>query len=158
MTDDKVTLAKEAALDKFRMSGPGHLNCSETVLSFGLAVLEGDPDLVLAAHYFGGGIARTGQMCGALTGAAISLGLRDYLQPGRNADATAPSIERLLELIRGFKAEFGAVACIELTGHDMSVPGGHDRAKEAGALERCPLFVSWVCDRVAPMFGDSAGH
>ncbi len=158
MTDDELIQAKDAALDKFRMSGPGHLNCAETVVTFCLAVLEGDPDLFLAARYFGGGVARTGQICGVLTGAAMSLGLRDYLQPGHNADAIAATMERLQELMRRFKAEFGAFACIELTGHDMSVPGGHDRAKEAGALERCPLFVSWVCDQLAPVLGESTNH
>jgi C_GCAxxG_C_C family probable redox protein len=153
MTPDKFTQAKDAALEGFRTSGSGHLNCAQSVLRFSLSVMDGDADLILAARYFGGGIAGMGRICGALAGAAMALGLRDYLHRGLDAEAT-PTVEPLQNLMRAFEAEFGATECAILTGHDMSAPGGHDRAKEAGALERCPLFVSWVCDHVLPMLGE----
>jgi len=154
MTVDKLTEARDAALVEFKATGPAHLNCCQSVLRCSLSVMDGDPDLVLLGRYFGAGIARMGQVCGTLSGAALSLGLRDYLIPGHDADASGCTVERMQELVRAFKAEFGGLTCLELTGFDVSTPEGHAAAKAADATKNCHLFVSWVCDHVAPLLAE----
>jgi C_GCAxxG_C_C family probable redox protein len=153
MTEGKLAQAKNAALEAFRDSGPGRLNCAQAVLRFSLLMMEAEPELVTAARYFGGGIARTGQICGAVSGAALSLGFRDHLISGHGPDVVPATIERLQVLMRGFENEFGALPCATLLGCEISTPESYKRAKESGATERCSLFVSWVCDQLAPLLG-----
>ena len=79
--------AKANALARFAETGPGHINCAQAVVAFSLEVMGEDPDLVVTGRYFGGGIAGMGEVCGAITGAALALGLRDY-----GEGATTPTV------------------------------------------------------------------
>ena len=94
-------------------------------------------------------MARMGETCGALTGAAVTLGLRDLLAPGALPKNSA--FVPLQRLIRDFEANFGAVTCRGLVGCDISTAQGFREAKKSQALSRCPAFVEWTIDRVAEM-------
>lgn len=141
--------AKADALAMFSDQGPGHINCAQTVLRFVLLVTGSDPGLTALAQQFGGGVAGTGETCGAVTGAALALGLLDHLAP--EAPGPAASRQALQESIQGFTAEFGALRCRDLTGCDLTTPQGHDAFVSSGAHERCRLFVGWMCDRLLPL-------
>jgi C_GCAxxG_C_C family probable redox protein len=100
-------------------------NCAQSVLA-ALAPACGVPAetaLRLAAP-FGGGIARTGATCGAVTGALMALGLRTG--PFNPADPDAKT--RIYALARDFLARFqachGALTCRDLTGCDLTTPAG----------------------------------
>ena len=143
--------AKADALTRFADTGPGRLNCAQAVLLCGLHLTELDPSLVVAARYFGGGIARIGEVCGAVSGAALALGLRDWQSPERDADQNARDLQHLQELMRDFAAEFGSCKCAELTGHDLSTAEGYKVFRKSEASGRCPGYVAWVCDRLASL-------
>jgi C_GCAxxG_C_C family probable redox protein len=143
--------AKADALARFADSGPDRLNCAQAVLRFALIVTGIDPDLVVAGRYFGGGIARTGEACGAVTGAALALGVRDSQLPEQTPDEIALTMESLQNLLRDFAVEFGSRRCCELTGHDLGTPEGYRAFRESPAHERCPGYVGWICDRLAPL-------
>jgi hypothetical protein len=53
--------------------------------------------------------------------------------------------------VRNFESQFGALACRDLLGCDISTPEGFRQAKRARATSRCPEFVAWSCDRLAEM-------
>jgi len=77
----------------------------------------------------GGGIARTGNTCGALTGALLALGLK------RAGCETSPKIKndfylRSQALISAFTQKCGAVNCRDLLGCDLSTAEGSAEAKE----------------------------
>ncbi len=146
--------AKAEVLVRFCDQGPGHINCAQAVVCFSLLVLGRDPDMVTTARYLGGGIAGMGEACGALTGAALALGLRDTHLADQPADLGSRTRARLQELIHGFTVEFGARRCGALTGCDLSTPEGHDAFVASEAAARCPKYVGWVCDRLAPMLLD----
>ncbi len=63
----------DLALTRFKEG----FNCSQAVFAALAADLGLEPDLALRiASPFGGGIGRTGQICGAATGGLMALGLR----------------------------------------------------------------------------------
>jgi len=115
-------------------------NCSQSVFSalaqqFGLA---GKTALKLASP-FGGGVARRGEMCGAVTGALLALGL------ARGADTPAgkEEIYRLSqEFMRRFEQKHGRLICRDLINCDISTPQGWQKAKETGIFSTvCPILV-----------------
>jgi len=141
--------AKADVLGMFADQGPGHINCAQAVLRFALLVTGSDPELVALAKQFGGGIAGTGETCGAVTGAALALGLLDYQDP----ETAGPAASRtaLQDFIQRFATEFGALRCRDLTGFDLRTPEGHDAFVKSGTNECCRSFVGWMCDQLLPL-------
>lgn len=148
--------AKADALARLADTGPGHIHCSQAVVRFTLLVLGYDPELTTTGRYLGGGVVGMGEACGALTGAALSLGLRDFHLPGGAPDLEPPTSETLQELVRGFTREFNARRCIDLTGMDLSTPEGFDAFRQSEAPDRCARCVGWMCDRLLPLLNPSA--
>ena len=149
MTDDTVSAARAAALAGFADSGPGHLNCAQAVVRFAALLLGAGEDSVVLARYLGGGIAGMGEVCGALSGAALSLGLRDQLRGVPGADHAASSTaERLQQLFRGFETEFGATTCRALIGCRIDSAQAFERSKAEDKHRSCAAYVSWVCDQL----------
>ena len=148
MVKDASQQAKEAALARFRDMGPGHVNCAQAVVRFASMVLGADQDSVVLARYFGGGITRMGQVCGALSGSAISLGLRDRCLGLSWPDGASPDTEKLQQLFRQFEAEFGALTCRELVGYVTDTPEGYDTFRAGGKYVSCEGYVSWACDHL----------
>jgi C_GCAxxG_C_C family probable redox protein len=146
-----VQTAKQEALAAFKASGPDHRNCAQAVLLFTLRLLEADIDDIVVARYFGGGLARSGLACGALTGAALSLGFRDRLDPSW-ADRATEGQEQLQSLIDDFQAKFGSSGCLELSGCDLRSEEGQKRFGDENVREtRCVDYVGWTSERVATL-------
>lgn len=147
--------AKTEALARFNDPGPDHINCAQAVVCFALPTLGADQHLVQAARYLGGGVAGMGETCGAMTGAALALGLRDMLPPNEDAErATERTRECLQELLRDFRAEFGSCRCRDLTGFDLTTPEGHDAFMASESRGRCGDYVGWVCEQITPLLLD----
>jgi C_GCAxxG_C_C family probable redox protein len=84
---------------------------------------------------FCSGLARTGGLCGALTGGIMGLNLLT----GRD-DPEASSEENyalVSELIDQFVEKFGATNCRELTGVDLGTGEGQAEFKEKNQLVNC---------------------
>jgi C_GCAxxG_C_C family probable redox protein len=150
--------AKADALARFIDPGPDHINCAQTVLRFALLVMGHDPAMATSASYFGGGAAGMGEICGAVSGTALSLGLRDYYLARNGYKEQAgvlsegPSTrERLQGFMRGFAEEYGSLRCRDLTGFDLTTPDGHDAFMKSEARERCRFYVGEMCDRLLPL-------
>jgi C_GCAxxG_C_C family probable redox protein len=117
-----------------------NFNCSQAVFSafasqFGL---EKETALKLASP-FGGGMARRGEVCGAVTGALMALGL------ARGADKPADK-EKIYQLSKEFthifEGKHGTLLCRDLLASDISTPDGWQKAKEAGKFTTtCPVLV-----------------
>ena len=71
-------------------------------------------DVFRAASGFGGGVGGSGELCGALSGGLMAIGLvygRDTLEPIDTSKAFADSMERCAQLCDRFKEEFGGLNC-----------------------------------------------
>lgn len=117
--------------------------CSESVL---LALCKSQnvkSDLVpQIATGFGAGIGRSGEVCGALAGGVMGLGLRF----GRSIVDDTQDERRpywfALELLIQFKSHFGHVRCRELLGLDLSCAEDIRKYREQGLWDtRCREFI-----------------
>lgn len=119
-------------------------NCSQAVFSTYAPALGLDRETALrVAAAFGGGMGRTGETCGAVSGALMVIGLR-YGQPTAEDKGAK---EKTYELAREFMNRFaarnnGCVKCRELLGRDVGSPEDRQAAREQGLFETlCPKFV-----------------
>lgn len=122
-------------------------NCSQAVFSAFAEQFGLDPKLALRlASPFGGGLARRGEVCGAVSGALLALGLAR----GTDTPRSKEEIYRLSqELMRAFEAKHGSLLCRELIGCDMSTPEGHQAAAEKGVFRSiCPGLVRHAAELV----------
>jgi C_GCAxxG_C_C family probable redox protein len=107
---------------------------------------------VKIAATLGGGIARTGETCGAVTGALLTIGLKD----GSSLPDSAAK-ERIYQAARQFLDRFtgqhGSTLCRELLGCDLSTPEGMAEARSRNLFkEKCPLFVQDAVVMTSEMF------
>ena len=118
-------------------------SCSQSVFSAFAdpADLPRETALRVAAG-LGGGLARTGDTCGAVTGAVMALGLRHCGVPAEDPLAKQRAYPPVQEFLVRFKARHGSIVCRELLGCDLGTPEGLQSAREQGLFKsRCPAFV-----------------
>ncbi len=117
-------------------------SCAQSVLAAYSAELGLDATTaVRVAGAFGGGMARTGQTCGAITGALMVIGLKHGQVRAGDAEAKEATYKVAQEFMERFKALHGAMLCPELIGYDLANPAGRQAARESGALTLCPRLV-----------------
>ncbi len=104
-------------------------NCAESVL---LTFVEdrGLTGWVRLATGFGGGLGRAGDLCGALTGGVMALGLRFGRTDAGDEAAGERCYEAVAELRHRFREVCGAVDCRHLTGVDLSTESGRQVAED----------------------------
>ncbi len=122
-------------------------NCSQSVLAaftpdFGLP----ERTAFMLASPFGAGMGRTQNICGAVSGAIMSIGLRYGKGAGDEDDRREDAYARTVRFLDLFKAAHGSINCRELIGVDLSTPENRARAHEEGLFER--LCAGYVRDAV----------
>jgi C_GCAxxG_C_C family probable redox protein len=133
-------LSKNDLPETARLRFSQNFNCAQSVFAVFAPQLGLDEHQALKlASPFGGGIARRGQVCGAVTGALMALGL----DRGADTPAGKEDAYRLgQEFLQRFEARHSSILCRELLDIDISTPEGHQQAREKGLFKsRCPLFV-----------------
>jgi len=142
----------QRALELFSQS----YNCAQSVFAACAASggLSEAQRLALAAP-FGGGIARQGKICGALTGALLALG-----EDAGEAMATDPVAgrnalyERAQKLTTDFRSAHGSILCRELTGCILNTEAGQLSYKERGLHQNlCSRIVASTAelvDKISP--------
>ena len=129
-----------------------HCNCAQSVYAAsgaGGAMTEEQRMAVAAA--FGGGVARQGEVCGALTGALMALGER---ATGKMATDRAAGRDEVYvaakELMEEFRTAYGSLLCRELTGCRMDTEEGRrDFAERKVRDTVCMKLVAFAADRAA---------
>jgi len=80
---------------------------------------------------FGAGISKTGNICGAVSGAILVISLK-YGKTKQGDDAAT---EKTRALVREFMQEFterhGSVNCTELLGYNLSNPEEYEKARDS---------------------------
>ena len=117
--------------------------CSQAVLSAYSAQLGLDRDTALKiADGFGGGMARMGETCGAVTGAFMVIGLKHGRTSVDDEKAHETTYHLVNEFVRRFKSRNKSVVCRELLGCDISTPDGLQRARQQDLFATvCPAYV-----------------
>lgn len=127
--------------------------CSQCVLKAlqdSLAI--GDNLTFKAASAFAGGVARMGEICGALTGGLMAISLvygRGKLEETATSEAYLRAINLSTKLFEKFEKEFGSARCVDvqkkILGRSFDLKKEEDRQAfdEAGGYksEGCPQVV-----------------
>jgi len=124
-------------------------NCAQSVLvACGPAYgLDRDTCLRLAAP-FGGGMARSGEACGALTGALMVVGMARAVPSSAPEDKDRNYAEARV-LVERFREELGSLSCRDLAGVDLATPEGLEAFRAQGLHDNlCPRFVRTACQLV----------
>jgi C_GCAxxG_C_C family probable redox protein len=89
----------------------------------------------------GGGV-RSGEICGAVSGAVLVIGLKYGHADSADTESKSFCYTKTVEFIRLFKEKTGSVVCRELLGYDISTEDGMKQAQEKGLFKtRCVDMV-----------------
>lgn len=138
-------------VDEIFVTDANTYGCAETAFVV-LKELLGlpDPNDSSAAMALNGGVAYAGSTCGAITGAALAVGVLAGREVGDHATAKRVARHAVQEALDGFADRFGATDCRALTGFDLRSPGGHDAFIAAGVWRTaCAEQVAFMVERLA---------
>lgn len=133
-----------------------NFNCSQAVFTTFATEMGIDEEVALKiATQFGGG-ARKGEMCGAVSGALMVLGLKyghchsdDIEEKGRAYQIAEDFMDR-------FISEKGTVVCRELLGYDVSKKEEMSKIKELELFRTiCPELIRCAAEIVEQMIEDN---
>ena len=134
----------QTAVDTFKQG----FSCSQAVLSAFSDAFNLDRNFALKiSQPFGGGIAHRGEICGAVSGALMVIGLK----LGRTCAEDIPARERTYESVTHFIQKFenlhGSIVCKELLGYDLGSEEEYKKAEKDGLFETlCPKLVQHAAD------------
>ncbi|SFH14737.1 C_GCAxxG_C_C family probable redox protein [Desulfotomaculum arcticum] len=118
------------------------LQCSQAVLANLGEQLDVERKQALRlASGFGGGIALQGDICGAVSGAIMAIGLKHGYDEGPNVNARDKVYFLAQELIQRIKAKHGCYTCRGLTGMEMRRPESLKLFHEQGIPEKICFSV-----------------
>lgn len=146
--DAAMRAARRLFLDDRNLYG-----CAETTFvvlkaAFGLDE-PADPSPAMALN---GGVAYGGGTCGAISGAALALGMLAGRRIADHRQAKRVARELTADLMDAFRAAHGAVDCRDLLGLDLRAPGAHEAFLAGGAWrERCMAQIEFAVARTAPL-------
>ncbi|HRS83075.1 MAG TPA: C-GCAxxG-C-C family protein [Smithellaceae bacterium] len=122
-------------------------NCAQSVLySFCEDLGLGANTALKIACGFGGGMGRKGEICGAVTGGIMVLGLQYGRGEKEGREQTDAAYAKIRELIDRFSAKHGSCRCRELlNGCDLTTPEGQSYFKD----KQCLHLICRPCVRDA---------
>jgi C_GCAxxG_C_C family probable redox protein len=89
-----------------------------------------------------GGIGGLGNVCGAVSGAALVIGLKTTHENNISDGAAGmKTMEIVREFVSRFEERHASIICRELIGHDISTTEKSQAAMKANAFNNCPKFI-----------------
>lgn len=131
-------------------------NCSQAVFTTFATDYGISEELALRiATQFGGG-ARKGEMCGAVSGALMVLGLK-YGHFHMNAPEEKTNAYKIAEeFMNRFIEKNGTVVCRELLGYDVSKPEDMEIIKELDLFKStCPKMIQCATEIIEQMLREN---
>lgn len=118
-----------------------NFNCSQAVLTafapdFGL-----DEELALKLGTSFGGGARNAEICGAVSGGLLVLGLKYGHYDSSDNEQKSRAYEIAVDYTKRFKESNGSIVCRDLLGYDLSIP------QEAACIKEKCLFAE-ICPKM----------
>ena len=131
-------------------------HCSQVVFAYGAEKLGMDVNEALKLSGGLGGGCYNGDSCGAVTGAAMALGLKygfSNLTPDIKAQ-NAILVGMVKKFNAIFKERYGATLCRDILGYDMGTPEGLKMIAETKATKNCPAMCAGACDILDELFAE----
>jgi C_GCAxxG_C_C family probable redox protein len=134
-----MSTKSEIAFDTFNKG----FNCAQAVFSSYSAEYGLDTSFAKKiGGAFIGGIANNGEVCGAVTGALMLIGLKYGQYNEGDKESKEKTIKITNDYIQKFKKEHGSIICRDLLKYDLSIEEEAQKARESGVFKTlCPVFV-----------------
>ncbi len=135
---------KDIAINKFK---DGY-NCAQSVIFSYADKTNISKDTALKiSNGFGGGIGRMGEICGAISGAIMVLGLVYGRGENEEKNKQDDTYLKVRELIEKFKQKYGFIDCKKLIdGCNLLTEEGQERFKSEKMAEKCVDYISYIID------------
>jgi C_GCAxxG_C_C family probable redox protein len=137
----------EKAVDFFNRG----LNCSQSVLmAYGPLLGLDEETCKRIASPFGGGIGHMQEICGAVSGAIMALGLKHGA--GSESREVRDRINDMAQdLVRKFQSRNNSVMCRDLLGFDITTKSGLEEARKRGVFSGCEAYVKLAAEILETM-------
>ena len=141
--------------DKAQKYFSNNFNCSQAVFTTFATEMGLDEELALKiATQFGGG-ARKGEMCGAVSGALMVLGLKYGHCHSDNAEEKSRAYRISEDFMNRFILKNGTVVCRELLGYDLTKFRDMEKIKELNLFKTtCPEMIKCATEIVDEMINE----
>lgn len=118
-------------------------NCCQSVLfTYGKGYFKENTFALKLASGFGAGISYRGEMCGAVSGALMVLGLHYGYSDLTMEVSKEMSFCITKEFIETFEKQNGSVICNQLLKNEINTTEGLDNAQQNGLFKKiCPKLV-----------------
>ena len=149
MNDDMINLSRQRAEEYFN-SG---LHCAESIV-MAIARSHSIESMIVpkAATAFGSGLARTCDICGALTGAIMSISmLWGRSESTESFEKTYSATQRI---IQEFEQEFGSRNCKTLLGCDLSTMEGEIKFIDQKLYLQCAMYTARASEIAARILNE----
>lgn len=129
-----------------------NFNCSQAVFTVFATEYGISEELALKISTSFGGGARNGEMCGAVSGALMVLGLRYGHFNAENDEEKQKSYFLVEEFVNRFKEMNSSIVCRDLLGYDLSKPDEFEIIASKGLCKTiCPNMVRSAVNIVEQM-------
>lgn len=129
-------------------------NCAESVL-FALSQEFNQKSSLIPriATGFGAGVGRSGQICGALSGTVMAIGLLKGCDKGEGREKRNAAYINVRQIIKDFEKEFGSNQCRMLTQCDLQTHKGREKYRHEELRKKlCSKLVGWCTDYIAEKY------
>ena len=118
-------------------------NCSQAVFSVYAEECGLDPVVARKiATSLGAGIGRTGNICGAVSGAILAIGLLHGMNNHDDSAGKEKSYALDQRFIQEFTNRYGSIECPVLLGFHLGIPQQREEAQKEGAVKKiCPGII-----------------
>lgn len=117
-------------------------SCAQSVFAAFADELGVDRDTALKiASGFGGGMGRTGNACGALTGAIMVIGYRNGSIDPANLTKKIANYDLVEKAISMFRERSGAIDCRDLIGYELLDPPEQTEESAAAKTRTCSKAI-----------------
>lgn len=126
-------------------------NCAQAVFSAYSSQLGLPSDVALKIGApFGAGIGRMGEVCGAVSGAMMVIGLKFGHTDAKDKETKENVYGMAKKFINSFQERNGSIICRELLKYDLSKPEEYKMAQEQGLFTSlCPKLVKDAAEIVS---------
>ena len=112
-----------------------------------------------ASFDVGGGFGRgagTGELCGAISGAVMTLGMVTPVDPADPAGSKKRTVALSKELQKRFSEKFGALRCKELLKNKFTPDDTTPAAKAMGLTGHCDIMIVTAVEIVEELLAERA--
>ena len=103
---------------------------------------------------FGAGMGRMGEVCGAVSGAFMVLGLKYGAIEAQDRDSKEMTYALVKRFTESFQERHGSILCRELLGCSIGTPEGMQYAREKNLFtSRCPRYVQDSAEILLELLG-----